>query len=137
MLFSYKVEAPANTTYDNRVVQNLKVYRGIITRVLVLIPAGHHALAHLVLSIGETPIAPEHGVEGIRGDDQILPFLLYHEVTSDEEYIKAECWNEDDTYSHAFYVYVEIQPPELAQATQELVKIMQQIRTLLIARRIS
>jgi len=137
VLFSYKVEAAANTTYANRVKQRLQVYRGIITRIIVLIPAGHHGLAHLVLSIGDTPIAPEHGVEGIHGDDQILPFLLYHPVTSDKEYIKAEVWNEDDTYSHAFYIFVEIQPPELAQAQQELVKIMQQIRTLLIGRRLS
>jgi len=136
VLFSYKVEAAANTTYANRVVQNLKVYRGIITRILVLIPAGHHGLAHLVLTIGDTPIAPEHGVEGIHGDDQILPFLLYHEVKSDEEYIKAEVWNEDDTYSHAFYIFVEIQPPEIAQAIQELVNIMRQIRVLLTGRRI-
>lgn len=137
MLYVYKAEAPANTTYANRTKTELTVYRGIITSIKVLIPAGHHALAHLVILHGSTNLAPEHGVEGIYGEDTTIEITPYLEITSDKDKLIAEVWNEDDTYSHAFYIYVEIKPKWLVYPTMALIDVLKSIKNLLTGRRIS
>lgn len=137
MLYVYKVSAPANTTYENRVVKELTVRKGIITSIKILIPAGHHSLAHLVLLHGDTNIAPEHGVEGIYGDDTVLEIIPMLEIRADEDKLRAEVWNDDDTFNHEFVLYIEIKPKWQVYTMEPVIKILESLKNLLRARRIS
>jgi len=137
VLYVFKVSAPANTTYTNRIKQDLEVRSGIITSIKVLIPAGHHSLAHLILTYGDTPLAPEHGVEGIFGEDTTITLEPMLEITETPDTIKAEVWNNDDRYEHAFIIYVEIKPKWLVYPTLALIDLLKSIKTLLTGRRIS
>jgi len=106
MLFTFSIKAPANTAKENAVKQTLKLHSGVITKISVLIPSGHAALAHLALYDGETQIMPWGEDQWIEGDRETITWEPDYELPSEPAKLEARAWNEDDTYEHTFYIRV-------------------------------
>jgi len=113
VLFTFKVTAPANRPQNNPVKQELKLRKGVITKIVVLIPAGHAALAHLAIVHGETQIIPWGDQQWIEGDMESIPWEPDYELPSDPTTLEARAWNEDDTYPHTFYLRVWVDPQKV------------------------
>ena len=128
MLFgTYKAGALANKDFAHKETTELPVRAGVLVKVFVLIPAGHHALAHLVIRDAATPFIPETKGGSLRGEDQSLVFDTWREIDQDPYTLYADVWNEDDTYPHYFYINLLILPKWLAypwELIRELINLM-------------
>jgi len=134
MLFTFVVTAPANTPWNQPAKQEMKLRAGIITKISVLIPAGHQGLAHLAIKSGETQIIPEGAGEWIEGDDESPEWLEEIELPSEPASLNASAWNEDDTYPHSFYIRIWVTEEKAAaspgiqeKAAQAMIKLVKRI----------
>jgi len=112
VLFTFSIEAPANTPKNNPVTKTLKLHAGVITKISILIPVGHAALARLAIYDGETQIMPWGEDQWMEGDGETITWGPDYVIPSEPAKLEARAWNEDDTYSHTFYirVWVEARP---------------------------
>lgn len=137
MLFVFRVSAAANTARADAVKTDLKVKAGVITKIDILIPNGHHSLAHLVIRDGDTPFVPEHAEIGVIGDGVLVTWLGWKEIKKTPYTLKAEVWNEDDTYPHAFIIYMTVLPQWLAYPFGKLIEVFNKLAARLTIRRLS
>jgi hypothetical protein len=116
MLFTFSITAPANTPKSDPVRQTLKLKAGWITKVEVLIPNGHEALAHLAIYDGETMIMPWGEDQYIEGNDEIITWEPDYLLPSEPATLEVRAWNEDEEYQHTFYIriWVESEPVKLS-----------------------
>jgi hypothetical protein len=110
MLFQGTITIPKSTTEDAPVEQMLVIARGIITKFIVRPRPGHASLAHLVILHHEHQIAPSTENMDLHGDAAPLDWEDYYECYQPPYELKLVGWNDDDTYQHAFDVYVAILP---------------------------
>lgn len=127
MLYSFYVYAAANTPKASAATFKLSVSRGILTKVTIVIPTGHHGLAHLVIRDGNTPFVPEGGEDGIIGDGVPVVWEGWKEIKETPYALYADVWNEDDTYLHGFIVYMTILPRHVAQPLGRLVDLLSRL----------
>jgi len=112
-LFTFSITAPANTPKTSPAKLTMKLRAGVITKISVLIPPGHAALAHLAIVHGETQIMPWGEDQFIEGDDESIPWEPDYELTSEPAALQARAWNEDDAYPHTFYIRIWIDPTKV------------------------
>jgi len=110
MLFTFKVTAPANTPQASPAKTSLKLRSGVITKISVLIPPGHVALAHMAIFHGETQIMPWGDGQWLEGEGETVEWTPDYELTSEPAELEGRAWNEDDMYPHSFYVRVWVDP---------------------------
>jgi len=110
MLFQGAITIPCNTTSADPTIVILKIANGIITKFMVRPRAGHAGLAHLIILYHETQIAPSTENMDFHGDKDPLDWEDFYESYQPPYELKLIGWNEDDTYSHTFDVYVAILP---------------------------
>ena len=124
MLFRASIDIPKDTSSTDPEEEVLKIAHGIITKIMVRPRPGHHALAHLVILHHEHQIAPSTENMDISGDAPAIDWEEYYESYQPPYELKLRGWNEDDTYSHAFDVYVAILPRKaiLALALVDAIK---------------
>ncbi|MEM4844528.1 MAG: hypothetical protein QXU08_08985 [Ignisphaera sp.] len=120
MLITAKACADPSST--SRTVIRLKP--GVITKIIVLIPYGHKALAKLRFIRGETQVIPDIG--WIMGDGETLEWSEMIDIPTDEMWI-AEVVNEDTVYPHCFYIRIEIQPKTIAKPFDSLLSIFKKL----------
>jgi len=118
MLFQAAITIPKNTTKASPVVQTLKIAHGIITKIIVMPRPGHAALAHLIILHHEHQIAPSTEGMDFSGDVHPIEWEEYYESYQPAYELKLKGWNEDDTYSHTFNVFVAILPRKAIIAYQ-------------------
>jgi len=92
------------------VTKTLKLHAGVITKISVLIPTGHCALAHLAIYDGETQIMPWGEDQWIEGDGETITWEPDYELPSEPARLEARAWNKDDTNDHRFYIRIWIKP---------------------------
>jgi len=112
MLYTTSITIPANTPASSPVTKDIMLKSGVLTKVSVLIPAGHFALAHLIIRYGGTQIIPDVG--DISGDDETLSWSEYIDIPEPHRTLTLVGWNDDDTYAHTFYIRFEILPKIIA-----------------------
>ena len=117
MLFQGTITIPKNTTEDTPLEQILVIAKGILTKFMVRPRAGHAGLAHLVISYHEHQIAPSTENMNLHGDAFPIDWEDYYECYQPPYELKLKGWNEDDTYPHAFDVYVAVLPRKAIIAT--------------------
>ena len=124
MLFQASITIPKNRTLSNPVEVMMPIANGIITKIMVRPRPGHHSLAHLIILHHEHQIAPSHGSMDLHGDAPPIDWEEYYESYTRPYSLKLQGWNEDDTYSHTFDVFVAILPRKavLALAVIDAVK---------------
>ena len=127
MLFVFYVYAAANKPYAQKETFELKVAAGVLTKVAVLIPSGHQALAHLVIRDGNTPFVPEKGGIGVVGDSCIVHWEGWKEIKDTPHKLYADVWNEDDTHLHGFYIYMTILPRHIAYPFGKVVELLSKL----------
>jgi hypothetical protein len=127
-LITADITIPPLTLKENPIRVEVRVPAGVIRKVWVLIPAGHKALAHLIIKHGATQIIPFEG--DIHGDNEPLEFDEVYELRTEDKLI-LEGWNEDDTYPHSFFIRLLILPklfayPEVtfALALRKMLEVM-------------
>ena len=124
MLICHDLFIPANTPSSNPVKEAVKCPEGVICKVWVTIPAGHRALAHMVIRHGETQIIPWEG--DIHGDDDRLVFEENYKLET-EDYLVLEGWNEDSVYPHRFIVRLLILPEEYAYPGIQFISLLEEM----------
>jgi len=117
MLFQVDITIPKNTARTSPTDVRLKIARGIITEFMVLIPAGHAALAHLTINHSMHQIAPSTENMDMHGDGALLDWKEYYEFYQPPYELKLLGWNTDDTYPHSFVVYCVVLPRRAIVAT--------------------
>ena len=110
MLFQASIIIPANTTLINPTKQTLYIAKGIITKFMVRPRPGHAALAHLVIFHAAHPIAPSTESMDLHGDSYPIDWEDYYEFYQPPFQLTLVGWNDDDTYSHIFDVFVAVLP---------------------------
>ena len=124
MLFEAQIAIPKNTTQASPTTEILKIAHGIITKIMVRPRPGHAGLAHLVILHHEHQIAPSTEDMSLHGDSWPIDWEEYYESYQPPYELKLKGWNEDDTYAHAFDVFVAILPRKavLALAIVDAIK---------------
>lgn len=102
----------------------LAIPRGVVTRIIVLIPYGHKALAKLRFLRGATQIIPHLG--WIRGDGETLEWSEMIDVATDETWT-VHVVNDDSLYPHCFYIRIEIQPRHIAKPFDQLLHVIKKM----------
>ncbi|MEM4430205.1 MAG: hypothetical protein QXM08_03515 [Thermofilaceae archaeon] len=120
MLITAKACADPSST--SRTTISLKP--GVVTKIIVLIPYGHKALARLRFIRGATQIIPDVG--WIQGDGETLEWSEMIDVPTDEAWT-VEVVNEDTVYPHCFYIRIEIQPKAVAKPLDSLLSIFKKL----------
>lgn len=110
MLFSADITIPANTTKASPTVVTFGIANGIISKFMVRPRQGHAGLAHCTISYHEHQIAPSSRDMDLHGDRDPIDWEEYFEVYQPPYKLKITGWNDDDTYSHTFTIYVVILP---------------------------
>ena len=124
MLFQATITILKDTTATDPKEEVLKIAHGIITKIMVRPRPGHHGLAHLVILHHEHQIAPSTENMDLHGDAPPIDWEEYYESYQPPYELKIKGWNEDDTYSHTFDVFVAILPRKaiLALAIADAIK---------------
>jgi hypothetical protein len=108
------LEIPKSTPEDSPVEKKLKIKEGVITRWLILCPAGMHALARARVLYGLEPLLPAHEDAWIRGEDESLNVDEFWDPPEEPYKLRFQGFNLDDTYDHTFYIRVVVLPREVA-----------------------
>ncbi len=110
MLFEATITIPKNTDKASPTTVILPIALGIITKIMVRPRPGHAGLAHLIIRHHEHQIAPSTEGMDFSGDSFPIDWEEYYESYQPEFELKLQGWNEDDTYSHTFDVFVAVLP---------------------------
>ncbi len=124
MLFEASITIPKNTTQSSPTSVTLKIAHGIITKIMVRPRPGHAALAHCIILHHEHQIAPSTENMDFSGDTFPIDWEEYYESYQPPYELKVKGWNDDDTYQHAFDIFVAILPRKavLALAIVDAIK---------------
>ena len=115
MIFKDHVTIPANTSANTPVWQQFKVMQGTITQWLIFSDPEAADLLHYKASYQGSQLIP------FRGDDWLEGFLEPITLTENIELdkppyvIDLRAYNEDDTFSHEVWFYVNIIKEEPVQ----------------------
>ena len=108
MIYTIDGFCAANTDRENAVAYDLRVYRGIIHKVSIAIPAGHQYLTGMVILHGGHQIVPVNDASFIQGEDEELVFEEYYPLMKETNYLRVLVWNNDDTHCHHFYIRISV-----------------------------
>jgi len=124
MLFEASITIPKSTSKANPTEVIFTMAHGIITKFMVRPRPGHAALAHLVILHYDHQIAPSTEGMSFSGDAFPIDWEEYYEFYQRPYQLKLQGWNTDDTYPHAFDVFVAILPRKaiLALAVVDAIK---------------
>jgi hypothetical protein len=99
------LDIPANTKESAPTQKNYVIGRATIRALKVNIPDGHAYLTHLEILTRGRPLFNK-GDRYITGNGNEILFNDSMVLDGPPYEITLSGWNEDDTYSHAFYVEV-------------------------------
>jgi len=129
-----KITIPANTPSSNPVETTVTVEGDVITKIIVLIPAGVRALAGISIFYGIKQYFPREEDTWITGDNESIPFDVYISLPESPCQLKIKGYNDDTKYQHTFYLRLvtgwesEIFPWKmLYKAMSMLIKLLRRI----------
>jgi hypothetical protein len=103
---NFELTIPRNTTENNPVIYSYDYFAPVINGFTIRIPDGNKFLARLNISNYGQQIIPVKGsgVVWLRGNNQIIHVLGRFTLEGPPWRVNLKGWNEDDTYSHTFYI---------------------------------
>ena len=107
MLFTATITTAASTTTQ---YTNLKCSMGIIHQVEIHFPSGCNGLLSCSLYLGGHQILPSTEGMEIIGNKETIVLLEHIELNADQNTIRVQTTNADDTYSHTIQVRVSVLP---------------------------
>jgi len=107
-IYTFDFEIAPNTPQETPSILDLEMEQGTVSKINVIIPPGHAALAGLGIFSEETQILPKSG--WLKGNNDNLVFevdIPIPAVGSPAVYkLTAKGYNLDDTYPHTFYLRI-------------------------------
>ena len=97
---------PANTPQSSPTSKELEVEGDYVYEIAYLIPPGHMALTGFRVYYGHLQLLPRNRDEWVRGDDVYRSVLVRWRLGSRRVKLTFKAFNNDDTYEHAFYIWV-------------------------------
>ena len=116
------LEIPKSTPESEPVEQRIEIREGVITRWLIYIPAGHMALARMCILYGLDQILPYKKGSWLRGEDESIILDEWWDPPEQPCELRAQGWNEDNSYPHTFFIRIVALPREVALAHQLYMK---------------
>lgn len=110
MLYVKEISTPITTYATSPKTTKLRIWKGVIHKIDVLIPAGHAGLAKLQIFIGGHIIMPTNEDGYISGDDTTVPGKFFIDLERDISTAIIKTWNTDDTFAHTFIVRISVLP---------------------------
>jgi len=103
-VYTFDFPIAANTLEGSPATLDLVLEKGTVSRINVIIPPGHAALAGLQILANTTQILPKTG--WLKGDRDNLIFDVDVSVpmVGTAYKLNAKGYNSDDTYQHTFYI---------------------------------
>lgn len=117
MIYSIPVTVSANTLESNAEKTTIKLTSGIITRVGILIPAGHCGLTGCRIHRALHQVFPSINGQYFTGDDVYITWDEYLPVLFAPFDFDIYCWNTDDTYDHTFQFHIVLRSDILGVGT--------------------
>lgn len=106
MLYTFDFTIQPNTPITEPSTLDLTLEQGTVTKINIIIPPGHAALAGLAIFSNTTQVCPASG--WLKGDNDNLTFDVDISVAGIGEppvyKLTAKGYNLDDTYPHTFYI---------------------------------
>lgn len=106
MIYHFTISTPANTQEADKNKTVLKLERGIIHQIDIIIPPGHAALANLAINRAIHQVWPSNNQNYFKGDDTTISMKEHYPILKEPYQLEAYTWNIDDTYSHSFYIRI-------------------------------
>jgi len=103
-IYTVTFTIPANTPSTNPTTSEVEIEGYVLEKISILIPSGHQALAHMRVKYGIKNIVPFEEEQWLEGDNESITFEPWWILPETPCRIVLEGYNEDDTYSHSFYV---------------------------------
>ena len=108
MFYEWAIAVPANTTEAAPITQEMKLTKGVITRIEIQFPTGCAGLAHCRILEGTIQKWPTPPSTSFASDGYTVPIEENYELENLPATLFAKAWNLDDTYDHTIYVRVGV-----------------------------
>ena len=109
-VYSLNLTLAANGNANSLETATKRITPGILTKMIVMFPAGHVGLTFVSVFYNARQIIPNHIGEFLRGSGVSLPFEPDEDLTEAPHIITLSGYNEDDTFEHTVYFWFEIKP---------------------------
>jgi len=110
MLYHFTLTIPANTTRLEPFTKTVKGLAGELLSGEIFFPAGSRGLAGIRIFKEESQLYPSNAEEWFVGQKSDVEWKERELVIKSEDVIKLVGYNEDTTWSHSIYVYLNIVP---------------------------
>jgi len=121
---------PANTTYENRRTNSIKVAGGILHSIYVTIPPGSKTLAHAQLRTGSYFILPRNEDKSITGDHTNVNYREWLELKAAENDLSLVTWNTDTKHAHTIRLLIGVLPKSTLEVEEQYLKTLKQFMEL-------
>lgn len=105
---------PKSTLKGSPLTQEVKLVSGVITRLRIAIPAGHHGLAHLRIMRFGSHLYPTTRGMYYQGDDEVIVIDDNYPIDGPPLTLTLEGYNTSTAYSHTFEISITLQSPATA-----------------------
>ena len=112
MFFDFSVTIPFSTAESSPLEEVLKLSSGVIHHVEVGFPWGCAGLVSVQLEHMDHQLWPLNPCGAFNSDDEVIAWDDRFELTSPYNWLKARCWNLDDTFDHTIELRFGILPAE-------------------------
>jgi len=117
MNYNFDFQIPKNTPEADPYTEILKVTKGVVQHVVIIIPNGHVGLAHFQLFYHEAQLYPLNREASYSGNNSKIEFDEYQPLLVAPYELKALGWNSSVNFSHSFQINITIlRPDELEKA---------------------
>ena len=130
MLFKQLVEVPANTAESSPVWEKLHVQKGTIIQWIVFSDPEAADLLHYRAKYHGTQIFPFIGVNWAEALLTPVPIVENLELKTAPYVIDIEAYNDDDTFEHEAWFYVNIVQEKAVELPQTSVNVIERFKAL-------
>jgi len=127
MLYKIDCPTPANTPASHPVINRVRVYPGIVTRVWVGFPRGCYGLAHLQVWHWGWQVWPWSPQQSFHWNDYMFDFSDRYPLTTEPLEFVVQTWNLDDFYAHTPTFAVLVDPAPAAGELEGLLRSLQEL----------
>jgi len=120
VFYAWDIIIPAGTPESAPVERDLRVTRGVLTRVDIKFPAGCHGLVKVRLLRYGSQLVPLSRGEWVTGDGETIPTEGYYEMEDEPLALRFVGCSPRTYYPHKITVRVQLTPEEIATPWQVL-----------------
>lgn len=131
MLYVVSISIPPNTPKDKPIEKEIKIFEKWVEDITIYFPPGHVCLTGVALFYGTDQIFPNEEQEWVKGNDIPIKGYLHFRAPEKPLRLKVKAYNEDDTYTHTVYVYINTSDISLDEVNKSIVEMTNILRELL------